>query len=81
MKRGFLRLFGIILICALPVGLVRADVAPPPPVEIVAVPVVLIIGLCLLVLIVAVASFFIIRAIRKSHTPSDGAQPSLDRKK
>jgi hypothetical protein len=71
MKTGFLRLLGIILICALPAQVARADVAPP--VEIVAVPLALIIGLCLVVLIIAVASFFVIRAIKKSHPPKDGA--------
>ena len=71
MKTGFLRLIGILLACALPEKIVRADVAPP--VEIVAVPLAGMAGICLVVLIVAVASFFVIRAIKKSQTPKNGA--------
>jgi hypothetical protein len=72
MKMNFLQLLGIILACALPSRVVRADVAPPVPVEIVAVPLALILVLCLVVLIIAVASFFIIRAIRRNQTPKGG---------
>ncbi len=71
MKKGFLRLFGIVLVCALPAQVVRADVAPPV-VEPAAIALGGVIGLGLLVLVIAVASFFAIRAIKKSHTPKDG---------
>jgi hypothetical protein len=71
MKTNFMRLLGIVLACALPGQVVRADVAPP--VELVVVPLAGIIGLCLIVLIIAVASIFIIRAIKKSQTPKGGA--------
>ncbi len=73
MKTNFMRLLGIILACALPSRVVRADVAPPVPVEAVVVPLALIVGLCLVVLIIAVASFFIIRAIKKNQTPKGGS--------
>jgi hypothetical protein len=72
MKTGFLRLFGIILVCTLPERGVRADVAPPVEVA-AAVSLGAVLALCLVVLVIAVASFFVIRAIKKSHTPKDGA--------
>jgi predicted outer membrane lipoprotein len=71
MKTNFVRLLGIILACALPSQVVRADVAPPVEPAVVATGGV--IGLCLVVLVIAAASFFVIRAIKKSHTPKDGA--------
>lgn len=72
MTTSFWRLVGVILISGLPPQAVYADVAPPVQ-ELVILPLAALIGLGLFVAGIVFVSFLVIRAIKKNHTPKDGA--------
>ncbi len=70
MKGVLLQLWGSIPVSVLLRQGVPADVAPPPG-QVAALAVGVLIVLGLLVAVVVIVSFLVIRAIRKKHTPKD----------